>query len=51
MKKETTKMKTDASRSRHERICPIEIFWLKKIPLISLLRAEMPRMNHAPLTV
>ena len=26
MKKETTNMKTDASRSRHERICPIEIF-------------------------
>jgi hypothetical protein len=50
MKKVTMKMKTDASRSRHERICPFEIFWLK-IPVIFLLRAEIPRMNHAPLSV
>ena len=50
MKKAMTKMKTDASRSRHE-IRPIEIFWLKKIPLIFLLRGEIPRMKHVPLTV
>ena len=51
MKKASTKRKTDAFRSRHERICPVEIFWLKKIPVIFLLRGEIPRMKHAPLTV